>query len=56
MSGGSALSFAVCSSDDATLTSNLLASPCLAEGRGHEVVAIRNGSLRVGSLRVKPGF
>ncbi|HZU37236.1 MAG TPA: methyltransferase domain-containing protein [Gemmataceae bacterium] len=35
------LSFVVCASDEATLESNLLASPCLREPVGHEVLAIR---------------
>ncbi len=36
------LSFVVCLSDEATLTANLLASPCLGPDSPHEVIAVRN--------------
>ena len=40
--GTSPLSFVTCASCDVTLQSNLLASPCLAPGSAHQVVAVRN--------------
>ena len=41
-SGTSPLSFVTCASNDATLRTNLLASPCLTPDLAHQVVAIRN--------------
>ena len=40
--GTSLLSFVTCASNDATLRTNLLASPCLAPDLAHQVVAVRN--------------
>ena len=40
--GTSPLSFVTCASNDATLRTNLLASPCLAPESAHQVVAVRN--------------
>jgi hypothetical protein len=36
------LSFVACVSDDEVLRSNLLASPCLGTGSGHEVILVKN--------------
>ena len=52
------LSFVVCVNDDAILNANLLASPCLAEGTPHEVIAIRSApsaafGLNIGLERAK---
>ncbi len=48
--GTSPLSFVTCASNDATLRTNLLASPCLAPESAHQVVVVRNCPSAAGGL------